>query len=44
MSEEEKRIMTTFGSVLPELSNMDKEKLLAFGAGMAFKALQTKKT
>lgn len=40
MSEKGKRIMETFGKVIPQLSELEKEKLLAFGEGMAFKADQ----
>lgn len=40
MSEKEKMILETFRKVIPVLSEMEKEKLLAFGEGMAFKAEQ----
>lgn len=40
MSEKEKMILETFQKVIPVLSEMEKEKLLAFGEGMAFKAEQ----
>ena len=40
MSEKDKKIMETFGKVIPLLSDIEKEKLLAFGEGMAFKANQ----
>ena len=40
MSEKDKKIMDTFGRIIPELSELEKEKLLAFGEGMAFKADQ----
>ena len=36
MSEKEKKILETFGKVIPNLSDMEKEKLLSFGEGMAF--------
>jgi hypothetical protein len=36
MSEREKQILETFGKVIPKLSEMEKEKLLSFGEGMAF--------
>lgn len=36
MSEKEQKILETFGKVIPEMSEMEKEKLLAFGEGMAF--------
>lgn len=38
MSEQEKKILDTISGVLPSLSEMDRERLLAFGEGMAFKA------
>lgn len=38
MSEKEKKILETFGEVLPKLSELEQEKLLSFGEGMAFKA------
>ena len=38
MSEKDKKIMDTFARVIPNLSDLEKEKLLAFGEGMAFKA------
>ena len=42
MSEKEKQILETFGKVLPELNEVEKEKLLSFGEGMAFKAAADK--
>lgn len=36
MSEKEKKIMETFKNLLPVLSEIEKEKLLSFGEGMAF--------
>ena len=36
MSDKEKQILETFEKVIPELSEMEKEKLLSFGEGMAF--------
>lgn len=36
MSEKEKKILETFGKVIPELSEVEKEKLLSFGEGMVF--------
>ncbi|MCI8811578.1 MAG: hypothetical protein HFF84_16105 [Oscillibacter sp.] len=36
MSEKEKKILDTFGKTIPKLSDLEKEKLLAFGEGMAF--------
>lgn len=38
MSEKDKQIMDTFGKVIPNLSEADKEKLLAFGEGVALMA------
>lgn len=40
MSEKDKCIMDIFGKVIPQLSEMEKERLLAFGEGLAFKAEQ----
>lgn len=41
MSEKGKDILNTFTKLLPKLSNMEQEKLLSFGEGMAFiKSLQ----
>ncbi len=40
VSENDKRIMDVFACVIPNLSDLEKEKLLAFGEGMAFKADQ----
>lgn len=36
MSEKEKKILETFGKVIPDLSEMEIEKLLSFGEGMVF--------
>ena len=38
ISEKEIQILTVFGKVIPMLSDMEKERLLAFGEGMVFKA------
>ena len=35
MSEKEKKIMETFGRVIPVLTDSEKDQLLAFGEGMA---------
>lgn len=43
MSEKEKKILETFGKVIPDLSEMEKEKLLSFGEGMAFMKYKQKK-
>lgn len=37
MSDKEKEILDMFGKVLPDLSELEKEKLLSYGEGMAFK-------
>lgn len=36
MSEKEKQILETFNKVIPCLSDLEKEKLLAFGEGLGF--------
>lgn len=36
MSEKEKQILETLGNVLPKLNEVEREKLLSFGEGMAF--------
>lgn len=36
MSEKEKQILKTFDRVIPHLSELEKEKLLAFGEGLGF--------
>lgn len=36
MSQNEKKILETFEKVLPELNELEREKLLSFGEGMAF--------
>lgn len=38
MSERDKKIINTFERTLPHLSEIEKERLLAFGEGMVFKA------
>lgn len=43
MSEKEKQILDTFKKVVPDLNDSEKERLLAFGEGMAFKTEMTKK-
>lgn len=40
MSDKEKEIIDTFGEVIPKLSDLEKEKLIAFGEGMAFMKAQ----
>ena len=44
MSEKEKQILDTFEKVIPDLSEMEKEKLLSFGEGMAFMKDQQKES
>ena len=36
LTDKGKKILETFGKVIPELSELEKEKLLAFGEGMAY--------
>lgn len=36
MSEKQKQILETFDKVIPMLSDLEKEKLLAFGEGLGF--------
>lgn len=36
MAEKEKQILSTFEKVLPEMTELEKEKLLSFGEGIAF--------
>lgn len=36
MSEKQKQILETFDKVIPHLSELEKEKLLAFGEGLGF--------
>lgn len=36
MTDKERKILETFGKVVPTLSDFEKEKLLSFGEGMAF--------
>lgn len=38
MSEKEKKIMETFGRIIPTLTDAEKDQLLAFGEGMALMA------
>lgn len=42
MSETGKKILETFGKAIPGMTDLEKEKLLAFGEGMAFMADQRK--
>lgn len=43
MSDKGKKILDTFKKIVPELTESEKERLLAFGEGMAFKAEQQKR-
>lgn len=43
MSEKEKKILETFEKVIPKMSEMEKEKLLSFGEGMAYMKDQQQK-
>jgi hypothetical protein len=43
MSEKEKKIIETFSSVMPKLSEKDKSYLLGLGEGMAIKAADEEK-
>lgn len=36
MSEKQRQILDTFDKVIPHLSDLEKEKLLAFGEGLGF--------
>ena len=40
MAKIDKKILDTFKKTIPQLSELEKEKLLSFGEGMAFKAGQ----
>lgn len=42
MSEKAKEILATFEKVIPELNEVEKEKLLSFGEGIAFVKEQQK--
>lgn len=43
MSEKEKKILDTFEKVLPEMTELEREKLLSFGEGIAFKTAEQKR-
>lgn len=43
MSEKEKKILDTFEKVLPDMTELEREKLLSFGEGIAFKTAEQKK-
>ena len=36
MSDKELKILDTFARIIPQLTELEKEKLLSFGEGMAF--------
>lgn len=38
MSEKEKKILDTFAEVIPKMTEIEKESLLSFGEGIAFKS------
>ena len=42
MSEKDKQIIATFEKVLPELTEVEKEKLQSYGEGIAFMAEKLK--
>lgn len=42
MSEKEKKILDTFEKVLPDMTELEREKLLSFGEGIAFKTAEQK--
>lgn len=44
MTDKDKRVVESFGNLLPKLSELDKERLLIFGEGMAVKAEEYRKT
>lgn len=44
MSEVEEKILKTFEKILPNMTKMEKEKLLSFGEGMAFMKKHEKET
>lgn len=43
MSKNEKEILKTFEKVSPDLTELEREKLLSFGEGIAFKTAEQKK-
>lgn len=42
LTEKEEKILATFAAIIPQLSELDKERLLMFGEGMRFKIEQGK--
>lgn len=43
MSGNKEKILETLGSVMPDLTELEQEKLLSFGEGIAFKTAELKK-
>lgn len=43
MSGKEQKILETFEKVLPDMTELEREKLLSFGEGIAFKTAEQKK-
>lgn len=43
MSKDSKKILETFEKIIPEMTELEREKLLSFGEGIAFKTEQQKK-
>lgn len=43
MNKVEKKILKTFAKIIPSLTERQKDRLLFFGEGMAFKKEETKK-
>lgn len=43
MNETKDKVLHTFEKVLPELSELEQERLLYFGEGIAFKAAENRK-
>ena len=43
MEKDSKKILETFKKVLPDMTELEREKLLSFGEGIAFKTAEQKK-
>lgn len=43
MSGKEQKILETFEKVIPDMTELEREKLLSFGEGIAFKTAEQKK-
>ena len=43
MTATDEKIILTFSQIIPFLSNLEKEKLLSFGEGLAFKVNEANK-